>query len=130
VQRDGGAAVSALIAEMRHVAKENPALAAGVDALDDATKWLVANAKERALTLSGAVPYLELLGIVTAGWLLALEATEARRRLDANEGDTRFNKAKIATARFYDGQVLATAPGLLPAIKGGGAVLAFDPDAL
>ena len=84
----------------------------------------MANAKERALTLSGAVPYLELMGIVAGGWLLALEAKEAQRRLDAGEGDASFNKAKLATAHFYDEQLLATAPALLPAIKGGDAVLA------
>ncbi len=126
VQRDSGAAAAALIAEMRGAAAGDRVLAAGIDALDDATKWLVANAKDRALTLSGAVPYLELMGIVTGGWLLALEAAEARRRLDANEGNASFNKAKLGTARFYDEQVLATAPALLPAIKGGEAVLAFD----
>ena len=130
VQRDSGAAAAALIAEMRGAAAGNRALAAGIDALDDATKWLVANATERALTLSGAVPYLELMGIVTGGWLLALEAAEARRRLDANEGNASFNKAKLGTARFYDEQVLAAAPALLPAIKGGEAVLAFDLQAL
>ncbi len=130
VQRDGGAAAAALIAEMRAAANGNRALAAGIDALDDATRWLVANAKERALTLSGAVPYLELMGIVAGGWLLALEAKEARRRLDANTGDAAFNKAKLATAHFYDEQVLATASGLLPAIKGGETVLGFDLAAL
>jgi 3-(methylthio)propanoyl-CoA dehydrogenase len=129
VQRDGGAAAAALIAEMRAAANGNGALSAGVDALEDATKWLVANAKERALTLTGAVPYLELTGIVAAGWLLALEAQEAQRRLDAKEGDASFNRAKIATARFYDEHVLATAPSLLPAIKGGATVLGIDIEA-
>jgi alkylation response protein AidB-like acyl-CoA dehydrogenase len=129
VQRDGGAAAMALLAEMR-AGKNEATLAAGIDALDDATKWLVANAGKRALTLSGAVPYLELMGIVTGGWLLALEAREAKRRLDAGEGDASFNRAKIATARFYDAHILATAPALLPAIKGGDTVLGFETEAL
>ncbi len=130
VQRDRGAAVTALIVAMRGDVNGNEALETGIDALEDATRWLVANAKERAVTLSGAVPYLELMGIVAGGWLLALEAAEARRRLDAHDGDTSFNKAKLATARFYDEHVLATAYGLLPAIKGGEAVLGFDLEAL
>jgi 3-(methylthio)propanoyl-CoA dehydrogenase len=130
VQRDNGAAAAALIAEMRGAADGNRALAAGIDALDDATEWLVTNARERALTLSGAVPYLDLMGVVTGGWLLTLEAKEAKRRLDAKDGDASFNKAKLGTARFYDEQVLATAPALLPAIEGGETVLGFDLEAL
>jgi len=39
-------------------------------------------------------------------------------------------QAKQATARFFAEHVLATAPGLLPAIKGGATVVDFDPDAL
>ena len=130
VQRDGGAAAVALIAEMRDAARGHAMLTAGIDALEDATKWLVANARERALTLSGAVPYLDLMGIVTGGWLLALEAAEAKRRLDAQVGDASFNQAKRATARFYDAHLLATAPALLPAIKGGETVLEFAMEAL
>jgi hypothetical protein len=129
VQRDGGASAAALIAEMRAACGDNRMLAAGIDALDDATKWLVANAKERALTLSGAVPFLELMGLVTGGWLLTLEAHEAQRRLDGGDGDAAFLKAKITTARFYDAHFLATAPALLPAIKTGDTVLGFDIEA-
>jgi hypothetical protein len=130
VQRDGGAAVKALIAEMRDAAGHHPPLAAGIDALEAATRWLVEHGKERALTLSGAVPYLELLGIVTGGWLLALEAKEARRRLDAGEGDAAFNRAKGMIADFYDQQMLPAAPALLPAIMGGATVLGFDLEAM
>jgi 3-(methylthio)propanoyl-CoA dehydrogenase len=126
VQRDGGAAAAALIAEMREAANGTVALKTGIDTLEDATTWLVANAKERALTLSGAVPYLELLGIVAGGWLLTLEAAEARRRLDAGVGDAGFNNAKLVTARFYDEQILATAPGLRAAIMGGATIMDFD----
>src|SRR6185312_7065469 len=113
VQRDGGATAAALIAYMRGSAVGGAALAAGIDALDDATKWLVAHAKERALTLSGAVPYLELTGIVVAGWLLAFEAAEAKRRLDAKEGDAAFNNSIIGTVQFFNEQILAAAPSLL-----------------
>jgi 3-(methylthio)propanoyl-CoA dehydrogenase len=125
VQRDGSAA-AALIAEIRQVANANPTLMAAIDTLEDATNWLVANAKERALTLSGATPYLELMGIVAGGWLLSLEAIEAKRRLDAGEGDAEFSRAKCVTARFYDEQFLVLAPALLPAIKGGETLLDFD----
>ncbi len=125
VQRDGAAA-AALIAEMRNEANANPTLTAAIGALEDGTTWLEANAKERAVTLSGAAPYLELMGIVAGGWLLSLEAREARHRLDSRQGDAAFYRAKCVTARFYDEHFLALAPGLLPAIKGGETVLGFD----
>jgi alkylation response protein AidB-like acyl-CoA dehydrogenase len=130
VLRDRGAAAAALIAEMRTGTHDRPVLAAGVDALDEATRWLIANGKDRARVLGGAVPYLELMGIVTGGWLLAREADEAKRRLDAGDGNAAFNRAKLGTARFYEEQILAAAPALLPAIKGGDTVLAFPLEAL
>src|SRR6185437_12209295 len=100
VQRDGGAAMAALIADMRRAAAGDAALTPGIDALESATTWLVANARDRALTLGGAAPYLDLAGIVTAAWLLATEAAEAKRRLDAGAGDPSFNKSVLGTARF------------------------------
>jgi 3-(methylthio)propanoyl-CoA dehydrogenase len=132
VQRDSGAAMAALIAEMRGAPEPggHRELAAGINALATATTWLVEHAPERAATLAGAVPYLELTGIVTGGWLLALEAKEAKRRLDEHEGDAAFNRAKLATARFYAEQLLATAPALLPAVTGGDTVMGFDLGAL
>ena len=129
VQRGGGAAAT-LIADMRSDATANPTLIAAIDALEEATTWLVANAGAQALTLSGAVPYLNLMGIVAGGWLLALAAKEARHRLDTGEGDVDFNRAKCVTARFYDEHFLPLAPALLPAIKGGETLLEFDPGLL
>jgi 3-(methylsulfanyl)propanoyl-CoA dehydrogenase len=130
ILRDGGAAAAALIAEIAADARDMPALATGIGALRDATDWIVANGRDRARVLAGAMPYLELFAIVTAGWLLAREAGEARRRLEDGEGDAAFNRAKLGTVKFYDEQILATSPGLLPAIKGGDTVLGYDLDRL
>jgi acyl-CoA dehydrogenase len=67
---------------------------------------------------------------VAGGWLLAEGALAAARRLEANEGDAGFLKAKIATARFYAEHRLALAPALLPAVTGGGTVMGFALDLL
>ncbi len=75
------------------------------------------------------MPYLNLFGTVCAGWLVARLALAAERRLAAN-GDAAFLSAKRLTARFYAEHFLATAPGYLPAVVGGGTVLDCDPDQL
>jgi len=62
---------------------------------------------------------------VAGGWLMARLARAAERC-----GDPRLAAAKGATARFYAEHVLPRAPAYLPAILGGGTVVAFDPDLL
>ena len=134
--RDRGAAARELIAEMRTVdaalavrpgealaALRRP-LAAGIDALDSATAWLVEHAAGDAPgAFAGAVPYLTLMGTVAGGWLMAKSALAAGGADDAG-----FAAAKLATARCYAEQVLPAAPALLPAVMGGATVMGFDLD--
>jgi len=136
--RDGGEAAAALLAEMRAtVAMLGEArstdldaivrpLQEGLAALERATSFLV-EAKP-ALAAAGSVPYLQLLGTVCTGWLIARQALAAERRSAENGGDAAFRSAKRATARFYAEHFLALAPGYLPGIVGGHTVLDFDPD--
>jgi hypothetical protein len=100
----------------------------GLEALETANSYLVE--AEPALAAAGSAPYLQLLGTVCAGWLMARMALSAQRRGPANGSDTAFLAAKRATARFYAEHFLALAPGHLPAILGGGTVLELDPDQL
>jgi alkylation response protein AidB-like acyl-CoA dehydrogenase len=102
------------------------ALRAGLKALETATAVLVES--DAAMAAAGAAPYLELFGMVCAGWLMAHQALAADRLLAAGNGDPAFLHAKIATVRFYATHFLASAPGFLPAIRGGATVLDFDPD--
>jgi 3-(methylthio)propanoyl-CoA dehydrogenase len=97
-------------------------LADGLAALEAATAYLVEAEPPQAA--AGAVPYLNLFGTVIGGWLMARLAIAAKR------GGHPLAAAKLATARFYAEQILATAPGFLPAIKGGATVTGFDPDQL
>jgi hypothetical protein len=130
--RDDGAALRDFIAEMRTLDLPEPELAAlkkplhdGIDTLEKASESLRSSYRSRpAEALAGAMPFLELFGIVTVGWLLA-KATLATRERDAE-----FAKAKRVTAQFFAEQRLAAASALLPAIAGGATVMNLDSEKL
>jgi len=136
--RDHGAAARELIADIAATAADleqargadiaaiGAALRAALAALDTATEDLVA--ADAASAAAGSTPYLQLSGAVCAGWLMARQALAAARRLTEGRGDAAFLAAKIATVRFYADHFLALAPGYLAGIRGGAAVLDFDPD--
>jgi 3-(methylthio)propanoyl-CoA dehydrogenase len=139
--RDRGAAAGELIAEMRtieHALADEPGddlaalarpLAAALDAVEQATAWMVDHGEsDPPRALAGAVPYLKQLATVAGGWLMAKSALAATARLRARAGDAGFNEAKLVSSRFYAEHVLPAAPSLLPAITGGGTVMAFDLD--
>jgi 3-(methylsulfanyl)propanoyl-CoA dehydrogenase len=136
--RDDGAAMRALIAEMRVLDRElkaasEPMLAAlqqplrdGISALATASDRLRALYRSRPEhALAGAVPYLRLFGTVTAGWLMAKAALAAWQQRDADSTTRTFCDDKLVIARFFAEQNLVTAPGLLPAIGGGETVMNF-----
>ena len=127
--RDGGAAMRDFIAEMRtldliDLATLKKPLREGIDALEKASESLrMLYGAQPAAALAGAMPFLELFGTVTAGWLMAKAALAAGRERDAE-----FAAAKRVTAQFFAEQRLATAPALLPAIAGGATVMQLDPE--
>jgi len=138
LMRDKGAAARDLITTMRGV---DAALVSGgediaairrhlgpaIEALAEATDWIVAHwDADPAGTIAGAVPYLKLFGTVSGGWLMARAAVAAERRLQEGTGDPAFNRAKLATARFYAEQYLPGAAGLVSAVQGGATVMGFD----
>ena len=127
---NGGEAVKALLADMRDTATTltdarlqgvKARLEAGAVAAERAGGWL-ASKKGSADALAGATAYLQLMGEVTGGWMLAKGATAAAARLAAGETDP-FHTGKIALARIYAEQVLSGAPALAEAIMGGAADL-------
>jgi alkylation response protein AidB-like acyl-CoA dehydrogenase len=104
----GGAAMTALILEMRAEAVDAPRLSAGIDAVEQAAAWLMTK-KGAPDALAGATSFLKLCGDVVGGWMLLkmAKADEACRPLWT----------------FYAEQVLAAAPGLVPAVVQGVAAL-------
>jgi alkylation response protein AidB-like acyl-CoA dehydrogenase len=128
---DQGAGMAELVAQMRQDAQESTssadtqvasigtALATGVQALEDATAWMLhALATQPDAALAGSVDYLMLTGYVCGGWQMARAALAASRKIAANE-DPDFHRAKLVTARFYADKVLPKASALLEAIRSG-----------
>jgi alkylation response protein AidB-like acyl-CoA dehydrogenase len=128
----GGGVVNDLLAQMEaldgELAAAGPELAAirvaladGVQVLRQGTGWIMSHGPaEPNDALAGATPYLRLFGLVIGGWLLARSALAASRLLpNAGGADAAFLHDKIGTARFYAGQLLPQAAGLLPAVTAG-----------
>jgi len=107
----GGAAMTSLIEEMRADAGAAPRLSAGIDAMEQATAWLIGKTGAPD-ALAGATSFLKLCGDVIGGWMLLkmANADEAYRPLWT----------------FYAEQVLAAAPGLVPAVTQGVAALEVE----
>jgi alkylation response protein AidB-like acyl-CoA dehydrogenase len=132
----GGGVVADLIAQMEalgpdldaagpELAGMQPALASGIGVLREATDWILSlGPAEPNDVLAGATPYLRLSGLVIGGWLMARSALAASRLLRTAAGpDAAFFQEKIDTARFYAGQLLPQAAGLLPAVTAGAGPL-------
>ncbi|NNC75214.1 MAG: acyl-CoA dehydrogenase, partial [Acidimicrobiia bacterium] len=123
---DGGEFVRGFIEELHEVPRTleerglediGRPLAAGLVALLEATDWLLGcdDVNDR---LAGASPYLRLAGVVIGGVLLGKQALAA---------DQLGEKAKVATARFFAGQIVPAVGGLIPAITAGaGDLFALD----
>ena len=131
-----GATALALIAQMRLTAT---ALAAGelsaigksiagaIDALDDATRWIVETfPQDPNAVYAVAVPYLKLFGTVGGGWMMARAALVAQSKRGQPAADTAFYDAKLATARFYCEHLLPQAAAFRhTVISGADSVMAL-----
>jgi hypothetical protein len=126
--RDRGAAMGALIADMRRelgAALADPQAEAArtaaleaVGALATATQALLeqlAARPEAAMAVS--VPYLKLCGYVGGGWLLARSAALAAAQTAGP--DAEFYRAKLHTAAFYSAQVLPLTAALSRIVQAG-----------
>jgi alkylation response protein AidB-like acyl-CoA dehydrogenase len=103
-------------------------IAAAVETLNAATDWILEHVEDdpRAVA-AGAMPYLQMFGVVAGGYYLARSALVARRLIEAGEGDV-FPTNKLVTARFYAEQILPQAAARLPAVTAGAERL-FEIDA-
>ncbi len=131
--REGGATIKAVITMIRKLDAELAAqsgeqfvvirkrLANGVDALEKAAEWIVANYKQDVRAASvGAVPFLWLFGIVAGGWQMARAALVAQGKIDGGDNDP-FYAAKIVTTRFFADHQLTRADGLAATVVEGAA---------
>jgi 3-(methylthio)propanoyl-CoA dehydrogenase len=95
---DGGAGLAALIADIRAEAKD-AGLIALVDAVDQVGKWMLAASVDDRL--AGSAPFLTMVSVATAGWLMERQARVAGERIAAGIGDPIFLKAKEAVAHYF-----------------------------
>ncbi|MGH8751640.1 MAG: acyl-CoA dehydrogenase C-terminal domain-containing protein, partial [Burkholderiales bacterium] len=140
VGRENGVTARALIAQMKSIQPQLAAAAgedfaaiaksysSAVDALSQATDWLVAiYPKDMQAAAAISVPYLKLMGTTCGGWQMTRAALAAQHKLATGAGDASFYKAKIITARFYAEHILSLALSLRDTvIHGAGAVMALE----
>lgn len=103
--QDGGAALLALIAEMRGEA-EHADLQRLIDACEEVTHHLLGAGQDDRL--AGSYPFLTMLSVAVCGWLMEGQGRIAAR----GEGDPAFLAMKMAAARFYVAQIVPEALGL------------------
>jgi butyryl-CoA dehydrogenase len=138
VVRDKGKTLAAAIDEMRETEQALAAtghgqlvgiatrLRSGLDALDEAGRFVVSEFDSNPRdVLAGAVPFLELAGIVFGGAQLARAALIATRKLMQGDGDVAFMRAKIVTARHFADHCLVHAPALRDTLVAASGVLAL-----
>lgn len=107
--KDGGAAVSDI----------HDALAGGRDTLQQASEWVLANAKEADLPGSVAFDYLMLSGYVTGAWMLSQKALLAEQRLADADSNQSFLNSKLAVVRFFLSNILPRASAHWQAMQAG-----------
>ncbi|WP_353171309.1 acyl-CoA dehydrogenase [Paracandidimonas soli] len=145
VLRDGGAVVAALAAQMRETIsglQQAPAgdahadgmaligrqLAMAVDAFEQASRYVLDNARERiSAVFLGSVPYLQLAGVVLSGWQLARAAQASLAYLSGGGADA-FHRRKLGTAVFYAAHVLPRAQALAASIIEGNVAQSYARD--
>ena len=107
IMRDRGEELNKFIAEIRDTEIPDQLIAGAMwyalDSLEAASNWMIEyDGDDPRAVMAGATPFLQSLGLVTGGWLMARSAAIA----SAAEEDPEFYSAKLATARFYAANLL------------------------
>ena len=132
--KDGGRAVRAFfelvgrdIAEAKGAGDPAGVAAALAPALQDlqaATMWLAQNGMSDPDNAgAGAYAYMNLMGLVSLGWMWLKIAAASQRALDEGTQDDPFHDAKLVTARFYALRELPLSTGLQRKIEAGAETL-------
>ncbi|MBV9148803.1 MAG: acyl-CoA dehydrogenase [Candidatus Eremiobacteraeota bacterium] len=132
--RDMGSTATAVITQMKSFTEtieplENAdvkviaaALKTAIDALAETSQWIGTNAiGDVRKAFACSVPYLRLWGIVAGGWQMARAAQVALQKIDANDPEADFYRAKLTTARFYADHILTQAASLRSQVIEGAA---------
>lgn len=139
IARDGGEIVYKFIDNVRQTINDldinetshlslSKHLSASLNSLETAVAWMLKTfPNEPGRAAAGATSLLEMMGLISGGWMLARGVLEATRQLKNNEGDKDFLTNKLKTAQYFGEAHLSRAPSLLNPITGGGdCVIDFD----
>jgi alkylation response protein AidB-like acyl-CoA dehydrogenase len=132
--KDGGRAIRAFfevvgrdIADAKQAGDPAGVAAALEPALQDlqaATMWLAQNGMADPNNAgAGAYAYMDLMGLVSLGWMWLKMAAASQRALDQGAADEPFHDAKLITARFYAQRELPLSGGLRKNIEAGAETL-------
>ena len=92
--------------------------------LQAATMWLAQNGMADPNNAgAGAYAYMQLMGLVSLGWMWLKMAGASARLKDLEGEDRAFHEAKILTASFFADRELVTAGGLRRKVEAGAASL-------
>ncbi len=138
ILREGGATLTELLGEIRGAALRlseyqdlssiGLALLADVATVEHTLEWILDNGRTHLdQVLSGAVPFLHLLGTVCGAWQMARAALAAQARLEAGEGDTVYLQGIVALSKFYFGHIAPHAAAFARIVCAGGeTVTAYE----
>ena len=88
--------------------------------LQAATLWLAQNGvADPDNAGAGAYAYMDLMGLVSLGWMWLKMAAASQRALDEGVDDREFREAKLVTARFYAARELPMSTALRRKIEAG-----------
>jgi len=92
--------------------------------LQASTMWLAQNGMADPDNAgAGAYAYMELMGLVSLGWMWVKLAAAAKRALDGGAGDKAFHETKLTTAEFYARRELPMSGALRKKIEAGAETL-------
>src|SRR6478672_4650396 len=105
------------------------ALESALADLQAATIWLAHHAPEDPDNAgAGAYAFMDLMGLVSLGWMWLRMAAAAERALADGAEDSAFYKAKLVTARFYAERELPLSTGLRRKVEAGAETLMKMPE--
>ena len=139
VVRNGGETVHAFIKNVQETIDQldtnNPSqlsisthLKNSLDALNSAVAWMIETfPKQPGKAAAGATSFLEMMGLISGGWMLARGVIEADMQLKNKQGDKKFLNSKVTTAQYFAQAFLSRAPSLLYPIRDcGDCVIEFE----
>jgi hypothetical protein len=92
--------------------------------LQSATMWLAQNGvADPDNAGAGAYAYMDLMGLVSLGWMWLKIAAAAQRALDGGTADSAFHENKLVTGRFYAERELPLSTALRRKIEAGAETL-------